>query len=254
PWARGLAQVGRSIAAADLIVGLNPADAECVKPLMRAGAAYVEVPPFIDGSSFRAAASRREEARRGLAAAAGLDARRPWIIAVGMMRSGNKLACYQTLAAALARLSSLDWQLLVAGDGPARREVEATLAPFKDRSRLLGALSGESLANAYAAADLLAWPAIREPIGMVFLEAQAAGLPVVGADRPGPAGIVASGRTGLLCREGDAAALADAIGVLLRDEPRRCAMGTAAARHAFDKHDIATAGPRFVNAVEGLFR
>jgi glycosyltransferase involved in cell wall biosynthesis len=254
PWASGLRQVARSIAAADLVVGLNPEDAECVRPLMRVGAAYVDFAPFIDGRPLREAAARRLEARSSITAATGLNARHLWIIAVGMMRPGNKLACYATLAEALARLSSLDWQLLVVGEGPARLEVEALLAPFRDRTRLLGALSGEALANAYAAADLLAWPAIREPIGMVFLEAQAAALPVVGADRPGPAGIVADGRTGLLCKEGDAVALADAIGLLLREEPRRRAMGAAAFEHALQSHDLSTAGRRFAKTIEGLIK
>ena len=254
PWAHGLAQVSRCIAAAELVLGLNPADAECVRPLMRPGAIYLDHAPFIDGSPFRAAARRRTGIRDRLARQAGLDPRMPWIIAVGMMREGNKLACYRTLATALARIADRPWQLLVAGDGPARGLVERALAGVKDRSRFLGALAGDALAEAYAAADLLAWPAIREPIGMVFIEAQAAGIPVVGADRPGPASVVVNGVTGLLREEGNPAALADAIAMLLADERRRRAMGAAASMHALERHDISTAGPRFVSAIEALVR
>jgi glycosyltransferase involved in cell wall biosynthesis len=254
PWAEGVAQVARCIEAADLVIGLNPADAECVRPLMRPRARYLDHAPYIDGAPFRAAATRRDATRERLARETGLDPSRPWIIAAGMMREGNKLACYRTLVAALARISGLPWQLVVAGDGPARGVVENALGAINDRTRLLGALEGQALADTYAAADLLAWPAIREPIGMVFIEAQAAGIPVVGADRPGPASIVRHGVTGLLCPEGNAAALAGALRALLENAPRRRMMGAAAARHALEQHDITTAGPRLVGAIEVLVR
>lgn len=254
PWATGLAQVARCIKAAELVIGLNPADGECVRPMLRPSARYIDHPPFIDGTQLRAAEQNRTAIRDRLAAATGLDRRLPWIIAVGMMRDGNKLACYEALAAALASVSTLPWQLIIAGDGPARGKVEAALRPVADRTRFLGALDGNDLAGAYAAADLFVWPAIREPIGMVFIEAQAAGLPVIGAERPGPASIVRHGETGLLCKEGEAGTLADAIATLLKDTSRRRAMGKAASSYAFEHHDIATCGPRLAAAIEGLLR
>ena len=254
PWAQGLDQVARSIRVADLVIGLNPADRECVQPLMTQHASYLDCAPFVDGAPFRAAASRREETRARFSRQLGLDPRLPWIIAVGMMRPGNKLACYATLASSLARIASAPWQLIVAGDGPARRPVESALGAFSDRTRLLGALQGKALAEAYAAADLLVWPAIREPIGMVFIEAQAAGIPVVGADRPGPAAIVRHGETGYLVAEGDEAALADRVLQLLADAPRRREMGRAAARHALERHDVSSAGRRLATAIGALVR
>jgi glycosyltransferase involved in cell wall biosynthesis len=89
------------------------------------------------------------------------------------------------------------------------------------------------------------WPAIKEPIGMVFLEAQAAGLPIVAGDRPGVGSVVERDRTALLPPEGDVAAFADAVAGLLDDPARRAAMGACALAFARDRHDVRTAGAAF---------
>lgn len=106
------------------------------------------------------------------------------MLAAGMMRTGDKLASYRLIAGTLAQIPG-HWRLEIAGDGPARPEVEALMAPFGDRVRFLGQLSREDLAAAYARASLFLWPGVNEAFGMVYLEAQAHGLPVVAQDRPG---------------------------------------------------------------------
>jgi glycosyltransferase involved in cell wall biosynthesis len=69
----------------------------------------------------------------------------------------------------------------------------------------------------YAAADVLVLPSHREGLPTVVLEAQAAGIPVIGAAATGIVDIIAHGETGLLFPVGDASALAAAIGNLLSD-------------------------------------
>jgi glycosyltransferase involved in cell wall biosynthesis len=59
------------------------------------------------------------------------------------------------------------------------------MAPFGDKVRFLGQLDPESMRDAYQRAALFFWPGVNEAFGMVYLEAQAAGLPVVAQDRPG---------------------------------------------------------------------
>ncbi|MFZ5791366.1 MAG: glycosyltransferase family 4 protein [Pseudomonadota bacterium] len=222
PWAEGHAAVEAAIRRADGVIALNPADLGCVCPLLAAQDRLVLVKPFLDDAPFQAAATQRARHRRALALAHGLDPGQPWLLAVGMMRPGDKLASYRVLGEALAALADRRWQLLVVGDGPARREVEAALAPLgQDRLRFAGLLARDRLAEAYAGADLLVWPAINEAYGMALLEAQAAGLPVVAGDSAGVGTIVASGATGLLTPPGDAAAFARAVRLLL-EAPRRC--------------------------------
>jgi glycosyltransferase involved in cell wall biosynthesis len=133
-----------------------------------------------------------------------------------------------------------------------RLEVEASLRGIDGRVTFLGRLETDELATTLAACDLFVWPAIKEAIGMAFLEAQAAGLPVVGADRGGVPAVVTHGRTGLLAPEGDAAGLAEAIEALLDDAGWRRAMGEAAAAYVSSRHDIETEGPRFIAALEEL--
>ena len=106
------------------------------------------------------------------------------MLTVGMMRPGDKLVSYRILAAVLAHLAG-DWVLNIAGDGPARAEVEALMAPFGNRIRFLGQLDRAALQNIYRNASLMIWPGYNEAYGMVYLEAQASGIPVVAQNRPG---------------------------------------------------------------------
>jgi len=251
PWAPGHAAAADAIARAAAIFTLNPADAECLAALAGAGR-VVRLPPFLDAalpspersrSGFAQAGGQapppRAAARAVLAGRFGLDPRRTWLLAVAMMRAGDKLASYRLLGQALRRLRDLDWQLLAVGDGPARDAVEAALAGLD--VRYAGAQAGQDLAAFYAAADLCVWPAVNEAYGMALLEAQAAGLPVVAGAAGGVAAIVADGATGLLASAGDEAAFAAALRRLILDPARRAAMGAAARAKAAREHDIATA-------------
>lgn len=252
PWRVGHEAVAEAVGAADLVLGLNPRDEACIRPLLKSSARYLTFPPFIDAVPFCAARQARVAHRARLAAAHGIDEDSPWLIAAAMMRARDKLPSYRLLAAALALVQQLPWTLLIVGDGPARAAVEEEMRPFGSRTVFLGRLEGEALAQALVASDVFAWPAVNEAIGMVFLEAQAAGLPVVGSRREGVEGVVADGRTGLLMREGDAQAFAAALARLLGDARERAAMGAAAADYVLEQHDLATQGRKLSAAIEDL--
>ena len=79
----------------------------------------------------------------------------------------------------------------------------------------------------YPAMDLLVFPSRREGLPNVPLEAQAAGVPVVGYAATGTVDAVVDGTTGRLVEVGDVAALAAAVDELLGDDVRRAAMATA---------------------------
>src|SRR3546814_1400194 len=82
----------------------------------------------------------------------------------------------------------MPWQLVVAGDGQARDAVmQAFTWALPDRVRFLGLVQPEVMPALYAACDLLVWPAVNEAFGMVLLEAQGAGLPVVAGPQPADA-------------------------------------------------------------------
>ena len=71
-----------------------------------------------------------------------------------------------------------------------------------------------------------------EGFGLVFLEAAAAGVPVIAGRSGAVPEVVEDGRTGILVEPGDPVAVADAIGVLLKDEKIRSRMGLVARARA----------------------
>jgi glycosyltransferase involved in cell wall biosynthesis len=242
PWAAGHAAVRTALGRANAAIGLNPADADCVRPLLADPTRYHALPPFLDIAPFEAARDRRDETRAALARAQDLDPDEPWLVAVAMMRPGDKLASYRLLGQALACLLDRPWRLLVIGDGSARDAVAEALAPLGRRVAWLGAL--DEVIDTVAAADLLVWPALREAWGMALLEAQAAGLPLLAGRVGGVPAIMVEGETGLLAPEGDAGALADAVAALLDDPDRRHAMGRAALDHVARTHALPAAARR----------
>lgn len=164
------------------------------------------------------------------------------LLAAGMMRPGDKLESYRLIAAALDHLGDIDWHLVIAGDGPARAEVERLFAPFGARVRILGQLDRAAMADAYGSASVLVWPGVNEAFGMVYLEAQAAGLPVVAQDRPGVRDVLAPGAYPAV--DAGPAALAQRIAGLLGDTGSRCAAGAAAREFVAGAHLLPAASAR----------
>lgn len=238
-WSRGHAAVEAAIRRADAVIQLNPTDVECVRPLLAAPDRLTLMKPFLDGTPYRAAARERASHRARLARQLKLDPAKPWLLAVGMMREGDKLNSYRVLGDALGWIVRLDWQLVAVGDGPARRAVEAALAPLgSERLRFAGLIAREHLPEVYAACDLLVWPAIGEAYGMAILEAQAAGLPVIAGDAGGVSAIVADGTTGRLLPLGDAPAFANAVDLAIADPAVRRKWARAAIKKVLAEHDL----------------
>lgn len=251
PWAIGHDATVAALRRADAVIGFNEADRAAVVPALAMPGLWHDLPPFLDGAPFAAAAADRAGTRAALAACHGIAASVPFLVATAMMREGDKLASYRLLAAALGRNLALPWHLLVIGDGAARGAVEAAFAPCTGRVVWLGRLEGPALAAALAACDLMVWPAINEAYGMALLEAQAAGLPVLAGASGGVPGIVADGVTGRLVPPGDIAAFADALAALLAQPEHRHALGAAAAARVGAEHDIAAASRRLDAILRG---
>ncbi len=116
--------------------------------------------------------------------------------------------------------------LAIVGDGPERAALERAFAGTT--TTFLGLLSGEELSRAYASADAFLFPSDSETLGMVILEAHAAGLPVVAADTPAARELVHDGIDGLRYDAKDTDALTGAVRRLAQDRQLRQAMATAA--------------------------
>ena len=242
PWDIGYHGANAAIARADAILTLNSDDWDCLQPVATPPVLHRRMFPFVDAAPFAAAAKRRGNLRDGLLRDTGWPADTLILLAVGMMRAGAKQGSYEQLAAALPQLTGENWRLLVAGDGPQRAAIEALLrGAAPGRVELLGALPADRLAEVYALADILVWPAVDEAFGIALLEAQAAGLPVVAGKARGVPDIIGSGVTGLLPPGGNPDAFATAVQRLIDDSELRKSMGAAAARRVRTKFDLPTA-------------
>ena len=116
-----------------------------------------------------------------------------------------------------------DARLALVGDGPYRQQLETLFAG--SAATFVGYLAGEELASAYASADAFLFPSSTETLGLVLLEAMAAGCPVVGANRGGIPDIVSDGINGCLYEpdgaDGGAGSLTAAAQRLLGDPSQR---------------------------------
>ncbi len=114
-------------------------------------------------------------------------------------------------------------ELVVIGGGPLRADYEARAAALRVRCRFLGhqptAVVKEWMARAavFCVPSVVAGSGDAEGFGMVFIEAQAMGLPVVSTRSGGIPEAVKDRETGLLVSERDPRALAEAILQLMQD-------------------------------------
>jgi phosphatidylinositol alpha-1,6-mannosyltransferase len=136
-----------------------------------------------------------------------------------------------------------DVLLVMVGDGPERRSLERLVhvLDIDDRVFFAGAVDDVELPEYYAAADAFCMPCTdrlrgldTEGFGIVYLEAQAAGLPCIAGRCGGSAEAVEDGVTGVVLNEPSAKSVAVEIKRLLRD-PALCATLGAAGRQRVER-------------------
>lgn len=216
PWSRHVALARASFGAADLHLCFTERDRGGVEFWCGPQTHFLAFPPFIAlGDALPARRETTGPVR---------------LVTVAMMRPGVKHDSYLALAATLGRLAEHDWTLTIIGHGPLRPDVEAAFAALPpERIDWRGALPHDEVLAALAGHDILVWPGLGEAYGLVYLEAQAMGLPVVAYASGGVPATVKDGETALLVREGDEAALAGALARLVDNSDLRRRMAHAAA-------------------------
>lgn len=178
------------------------------------------------------------EMRRGL----GVGANDPVLLTVGRLdlRKGYNLVIG---ALPILRAEFPGIRYVIVGEGPERERLQA-LAREKgvgDRVRFAGFQPDEQLPAYYRACDVFVMPnrAIGvhdvEGFGLVFLEANACGKPVVGGRSGGAAEAVLHGATGFLVEPDDLEGLVRTLETLLRDSALRREMGLAGHRRAVEE-------------------
>lgn len=220
-------RAARALTGADRVVAVSSYTADLAS---EAGASRVEVVhPGCDAERFRPVEPSRETIDRVL----GTRVRGPILLSVGNLvaRKGH-----EKVLKSLPRLLGVAEHLvyLIVGDGPERPhlEVVADSLGVSERVVFAGQVPGNLLPEVYSLADVFVLPSRAEPescdvegFGLVFLEANACGLPVVAGRSGGIPDAVEDGVTGLLVDPTDQAAIADAIAELLSNPGRARQMG-----------------------------
>ncbi len=229
PW---VSAARLAVRRADLIFLMSPRDrpriAGCRGPRF-AAERILDLPPAVDLARYEASAERRAACRAALGERfSGPEG--PLILAVAAMREVKKLEAYRLLSGALHRLHTAapgrPWRLAVVGDGPARPAIRDALGALPpDRVAFLGSLEPELLTSVYLGADLFAFPG---RFHVVYLQAAAAGLPVVACAGLDPDPMVAPG--GALLTAPTPEAFASGVSRLLDDPALRRTMGATARR------------------------
>jgi glycosyltransferase involved in cell wall biosynthesis len=165
---------------------------------------------------------------------------------------------HDVLIAALERITDLPWTCRIVGSADLDRETAEKLrhqlaaSGVSERVELAGAV--DDVRAEFARADIFALATRYEGYGMVFAEAMAHGLPIVGC-RVGAVADVVPGNAGFLVDADDPDAFAGALRRLLEDTDLRISMADAAAVEAAKLpswHDTAARVSDFLKASHGL--
>ena len=229
-WQAWQAHVEQALQAATVVLCFTPVDRDGLQRLPKLAAQLLDLPPFIDVGPQSEPSSRLEPSDRHGPVR---------LVTLAMMRGGVKLQSYRFLASALQALDDLDWHLAIIGDGPSRADVEAAFAGFAPgRIVWAGQVAHADVARHLARADLFLWPGFGEAYGLVYLEAQAMGLPVIALNCGGVASTMRPGQTGLLVDVHEPQAYGAAVRSLVGDAAARLAMGQAARRFVQDERNL----------------
>ena len=165
----------------------------------------------------------------------------PVICSAAMFRPGIKTKGLSWVIRACGDLyrKGVSLHLVIAGDGKERTYL-TQLAKKKlgNRARFVGKIPRIKMAEIYSACDLFAFPGFRESLGMVFLEAQSCGLPIVACYNGGIPEVVKSDVTGLLVPLHSFDDFTQAIARLLKDKHLSRKMGQNAKRYIHIHHDL----------------
>lgn len=175
---------------------------------------------------------------------------RPSVLCVAHLYPRKDVRRLVEAAAILARRGrAVDVRIV--GQGPCRPALRAQVdrLGLADRVALLGHVPFAALAREYRGAGAFCLPSRQEGFGIVYLEAMAAGLPIVACRGSAVPEVVTDGECGLLVPPGDAPALADALERVLFDPALASALGRAGRARVRD-YDAPRLAERFLAALD----
>ena len=148
------------------------------------------------------------------------------ILFVGRLHK-EKGVKYLVKAFRIIRDRYLDTKLILAGNGPERKnlELQVTKLNLQNDVVFLNYFPYKKMPELYNVCDIFVLPSVVEPFGMVLIEAMACGKPVIGSKVGGISDIIENGKNGFLIEPRNSYQLAEKIKILLSDEELRIGFG-----------------------------
>jgi glycosyltransferase involved in cell wall biosynthesis len=199
----------------------------------------------VDTERFRPSTENVENARQRIFGMTG----RPLLCTVGRLVAGKGISVLLE-ALELIRREAPNAALVIAGDGPRRKDLQRTAEQLglTHRVRFLG--NRDDVERIYPLCDIYVQPSHAEGISLTILEACSCGLPVVATAVGGNPEVIEDGRTGMLVPADDAQSLAEAVLRLWRRPARARRMGRAARRRVRNEFSV----ERMVEQYMDLYR
>lgn len=242
PW-RQEAQAG--IKQADLHLVFKPTDRAYLTELLGSTEKLMAFPTFMDFD--RTAMTKEAELpmhwQQGV----------PTLVTTGMMRKGKKDKNFYMLAEILSGIQDHEWNLIVIGGGPEEENIRQAFSSIpSERIHWTGLVDQPQVLEWMAASDIFIWPGWKEPIGMVYLEAQLQSLPVIAYKSMGVPLVVEDGETGILAEENNIDAMRENIITLLQNHDLSRNMGKAGRHKVITQHSLKAAASRFNEIISFL--
>lgn len=247
PFSWAMKEIARSV---DIATYLGEFTRSAIAPRFSDPRKLIKIAPGIDTEHFKP--RNVENLRKSL----GLD-NRPTIVCVGRLvhRKGQD-RLVEAMPAILKRFP--DAALVFVGEGPHRAHLEKLVKVKKVEKfvQFIGRIQYINLPEYIAIGDIFAMPSRSrffglevEGLGIVYLEASACGLPVIGGDSGGAPDAVKHGETGFVVDGNDVDAITHRIIQLLADKKLRDEMGSAGRQWAIQEWSWERWSQAFNNAL-----
>ena len=157
-------------------------------------------------------------------------------------------------AIAIIKKESPDIKLLIVGSGKQAKELKtkSSLLGLENNIEFMGEVSNDLLPQYLVKASIFVRPSLSEGLGMAFLEAMAAGLPIVATPVGGIPDFLKDGETGLFCKVGDPEDIAAKINRILSDDNLRNRLILNGRRLVEEKYTWGKIADQFKNLYNSL--
>jgi glycosyltransferase involved in cell wall biosynthesis len=184
------------------------------------------VPYTVDNTRFIAKARLSDDERRATRRRYGISTDRPAVLYVSKFMR-RKHPDHLVLAAQRLASDGLSFDLVLAGSGEMKSELEALIARGGPPNVVMpGFINQQEMPKLLGACDLFVLPSEDEPWGLIVNEAMCAGLPIIASHEVGCVpDLVQAGDNGLTFQAGDINGLAQALAPLIQSTSMRAKMG-----------------------------